>query len=606
MSNLTTLNCSCPLETNAPIKGMIDAHTYHITPATWPAPLRYAQLEYTDDGTVNVNFTDISALKALDGINVRQHSTTVLGGFIVGLNSRMYNNETVDNPDLLLRDIEELSQIREEIRELLNGRHRESITNKKERERLRDLEKRGRKLMTGRDFNRRDIPSLIIAPTMDMELAHFDGYDGELIYREDRETGKVLMLGQPVDDDTALMFKNWNRQISDVEAAVASNPMRLFPLFSYDPRRYRLPNEESPGDNGCAAWDKPFARIVGCGDSDANVKKIWLGFCMNPSLGFRPFDEYCEHLPRFYKKCVDNDIPILAHCAPGGITSYDAKYYSDDLDDRLKKSEKRHKMILKENLSTYKNDALSSCMYYGGEQVVDDLEYSEWDYFYKNYGHPRNWIPVLEYFPNLRLCLSGFGGNTEWQRAGWFGNGDSNSNELLPTRQWLRCIIKLTAKYENVYADLSGLNIYDDTVRSGILEMLRLSQDEKNEEFKHLKDKLIFGSGWYLTSLTDVSAGGRRIGDQVPISHSYSNYCREFKDLFSIADIEGKGTLWERISLINAWNFYGFDSKISEIHDKLVKNGNGDVDTEMLKRMKDVFDGSEHVAGLVEYIKNVA
>jgi hypothetical protein len=227
----------------------------------------------------------------------------------------------------------------EEIKGLLNGRRRESITNRKERERLDDLEKREKKLMAGRYFNRKDIPSLVIAPTMDMEFAHFDGYDGKRIYQEDKATNKVFYkkYWQPVylDDDTVLMFKNWNRQVSDVEAAAVSNPLRLFPLFSYDPRRYRLPNENAPGDKWCAAWDKPFARIVGCDDSDAKVKKIWLGFCMNPSLGFRPFDEYCEHFPRFYKKCADNDIPILAHCTPGGFVAYDVDCYQDELSMRI-------------------------------------------------------------------------------------------------------------------------------------------------------------------------------------------------------------------------------------------------------------------------------
>jgi predicted TIM-barrel fold metal-dependent hydrolase len=292
---------------------------------------------------------------------------------------------------------------------------------------------------------------------------------------------------------------------------------------------------------------------------------------MNPFLGFRPFDEYCEHLPRFYKKCADNDIPILAHCAPWGFVAYDVDCYREELSKRIDKSNVRHEMMLREGMSSSKNNALSSCMYCGDEGVVGD-KYESQNHFYMNYGHPRNWIPVLEYFPNLRLCLSGFGGNSEWQRAGWFGNGNSDTNESLPTRQWLRCIIKLTAKYENVYADLSGLNIYDDKVRSGLLEMLRLIQDKEHEGFKHLKDKLIFGSGWYLTGLTDVSKGGRSIGDGVPTGHSYGNYCREFKNLFSISDVGCNGALWERVSLINAWNFYGFsEDKFAKIDNELSK-----------------------------------
>jgi hypothetical protein len=190
-----------------------------------------------------------------------------------------------------------------------------------------------------------------------------------------------------------------------------------------------------------------------------------------------------------------------------------------------------------------------------------------------NYGHPRNWIPVLEYFPNLRLCLSGFGGNSEWQQVDWFAN-----NTELPTRQWIRCIIKMTAKYKNVYTDISGLNIYDGNIRSGLLEMLDLMQNGEKSVFKHLKHKLIFGSGWYLTYLTDVRDGGTGI-DGEDIRHSYSNYCREFKNLFSMADREGKGKLWEYVSLINPWNFYALSEgdKVNKIHKDLSNNINGGI-----------------------------
>jgi len=601
MGNIGTLNCSCALRTSSTINGMIDAHAYYSHTATWPIPLQYVWIDCTENGAVEVHFTDRSALKTVDRKNIGQFSTITLGEFLVGINSRMYNEENINNPDFM-KNCYELSKINDEIKKLMNDRKREDIRNEKERERLEDLEKEEKtvkKTMT--DVDRKSIPSLIIAPTMDMEFAHIGGYDGETIYQQDMETGKIFYkkYGQPVylDDDTVLMFKDWRRQISDVEAAVASNPLRLFPLFSYDPRRYRLPNEKTPGDKGCAAWDKPFAHIVGCEDSISGINKVWLGFCMNPFLGFRPFDEYCEHLPRFYKKCVDGDIPILANCVPGGFIAHDVDCYQDELDERIDKCKERHEIILKEGLSSCQNKALSSYTYYSKEHVVDD-KYESLNHFYMNYGHPRNWIPVLEYFPSLRVCLSGFGGNSEWLRAGWIGSGAS-----LPTRLWPRCIIKLAAKYENVYADLSGLNIYDDKIRGGLLEMLRLIQDDKNEEFKHMKDKLIFGSGWYLTCLTDVSTGG--IDGGVSVSHSYSNYCREFKKLVSMADIKGKGTLWERVSLINPWRFYGLDSKIGKIRDELVKNTDRNIDIKMLEKMKNVFDGSDNVVGLVDYIKKV-
>jgi len=280
-----------------------------------------------------------------------------------------------------------------------------------------------------------------------------------------------------------------------------------------------------------------------------------------PPLGFRPFDEFCEHLPRFYKECEDKEIPILAHCVPGGITAYEADYYPDKTDERIDKNKERHDMIRKEGLSTCQSATLCSCMYYGDEHVIVDDKYDDLDYFYRNYGHPRNWIPVLEYFPNLRLCLSGFGGNSEWQMADW-----SDNDAPLPTRQWIRCIIELTAKYNNVYADVSGLNIYDEKIRNGLLEMLKLIQDDENDEFRHLRNKLIFGTDWYLTYLTDVANGGTGVNGWEDVRHSYSSYCREFKNLFYAADKEGKGKLWERVSLINPRSFYAMSQ---EVFDKI-------------------------------------
>jgi len=435
------------------------------------------------------------------------------------------------------------------------------------------------------DVYRRDIPSLVMVPTMDMEFAHIDGYNGVPIYQRDEKTGRLFYKRHGgkgavyLNDDEVLIFQNWKRQISDVEAAAISNPLRLFPLFSYDPRRYRLSDADT-AKNGWGTWREPFARIVGHSDSAKDVRKIWLGFCMNPTLGFRPFDEYCDYLPMFYKECEKNNIPLLVNCVAGGITSHDAAYYEHDWDKRESKNSERYKMMVEKGLADSQNTAAahnSSNRYYGGERVFSDgfyngsmdYFYQGLDYFYMNYGHPRNWIPVLDFFPDLRLCFAGFGGNDEWRLAEWY---DSTS---LPTRQWLRVIIKLTARYKNVYADISGLNIYDEKVRDGLLELLKLIQDDKDNNFKHLKYKLIFGSGWYSTYLTDAAAGGKSVDGPDTVKHSYGNYCHEFKKLFDKADKGGNGELWEYLSLFNPWNFYGLSKdKIDKIRRELSIDNN--------------------------------
>ena len=565
------------------VNGMIDAHAYHCNTATWPATVAYV-----DIGADPIRIIDREAaakmLTAVDGMNINNLQTADMGNFLVDLNSRMYNEGMALN-QTSLNNLSDLVQIREDINKLLNGRNRKALENEEELRQLADLEGKEKKLradMAG--VHLKDVPGLIMVPTMDMEFAHIDGYDGEPLYRRFEDTGHLFFKTQrgPVflDDDLAMTFQNWKRQVSDVETAALSNPLRLFPLFSYDPRRYRLSDSDT-AKNGWGTWKEPFTRIAGHSDSAKDIKKIWLGFCMNPTLGFQPFDEFCDYLPMFYRECEKNGVPVLASCVAGGFTTHDAAYYHDNLDKRMIKNDERYKMILEKGLSSRPrqddDSLLSSYRYYGGERIFNDKYYhgnmdyffEGLDYFYMYYGHPRNWIPVLEFFPDLRLCLAGFGGNSEWRLAEW-----SSDSAEIPTRQWLRVIIKLSARYKNVYADISGLNIYDEKIRDGLLELLKLIQDDKDNGFKHLKYKLIFGSGWYSTYLTDAASGGKSVDGRDSVKHSYGNYCREFKKLFDMADKDGNGELWEYVSLFNPWNFYGLSKdKIDKIRRELPIDG---------------------------------
>jgi hypothetical protein len=88
------------------------------------------------------------------------------------------------------------------------------------------------------------------------------------------------------------------------------------------------------------------------------------------------------------------------------------------------------------------------------------------------------------------------------------------------------------------------------------------------------------------------------------VRHGYGNYCREFKNLFEMANKEGKGKLWERASLINPWNFYALSGdKLNKIYDEFANiKDDMRVSRGLLEKMKKAFDGSEEVEGLVKYI----
>jgi hypothetical protein len=258
------------------------------------------------------------------------------------------------------------------------------------------------------------------------------------------------------------------------------------------------------------------------------------------------------------------------------------KYKDMMEEERAKKSEIRHKYI-KETIrgnklpQDFPREALDSNSYSGKDGVVGNRDLAM---FYTNYGHPRNWVPVLRYFPKLRLCLSGTG-MCQYMFA------KKENNGAIPGKEWFDYIRKLT-RHENVYADISGLNIEDDKVREALPKMLDMIQKGYNE-YKHLKYKLMFGSGWYLAHMMDVNN-----------NIDYNGYCRKFKQIFNAVD--KSGTLWERVSLINPWNFYGFGHKINDMYAELNSYNGKNVDTNMLKEMREVFGNSVDNNMLVGYI----
>jgi hypothetical protein len=533
MSNLKTFNCKCTLEALVPIRGLIDASASHSSRITWAPPLMYMQSDGDRMSLGNI------AKEKFPYYNMGM-PTVETGLHLVNANTELFNAEC--NEPLWQAQLAKVDFLAEK------GKKEEEIDDEDGLNKLKGLDENIRD-------SRKYVPGLIMVSTMDMEFAHLKGYGGEAL---------------PFDD-VSVAYEAWATQIRNTEIAAASSPLRLFPLFSYDPRRYRLSSGAPQGEGGedCEPWDAPFARIAGSSKKDGGCSKIWLGFCMNPALGFRPSDELCERLPMFYEKCEKEDIPILANCAAGGIATHDAEHYKD----------KRNAFLRESN----KDD--NSSKFRGTETVIENTDYidnTSLDHFYRNYGHPRNWLPVLKERPDLRLCLSGFGGNREWLLRA--------DSPRIDSREWIRCVIKLTRYYKNVYVDVSGLNIYDPLIRFGLLTMLDLVQDDKNKDFKHLKHKLMFGSGWYLTHVMDMSN-----------NINYGTYCSEFKGLFDHVDPSGK--LWELVSLINPWNFYGLSKKkIDGIYDELAKNSSGDVNCEMLEKMKKVFDGGAAAEGLIDYV----
>lgn len=163
------------------------------------------------------------------------------------------------------------------------------------------------------------------------------------------------------------------------------------------------------------------------------------GVKIYPSLGYPPgYAEDEENwgnvlMNEIYPYMVEKNIPLIAHCSPGSVNN---------------KQVPRKKA--------------------------------------QDYGDPEHYTKVMKKHPDLRICLSHFGGITEWQKY-------LNHSKSIENPTWLEkiCDMMRDDKYQNLYADIS-YTVFNFQENITLLQVLL--EDEK------ILPKVLFGSDFYMTA----------------------------------------------------------------------------------------------------------
>jgi len=149
----------------------------------------------------------------------------------------------------------------------------------------------------------------------------------------------------------------------------------------------------------------------------------YVGVKLYPSLGYQVDSEAMRSV---YDYCEERGVPLLMHCTEGG--------------------------------------------FYRNKQTI-------------HYGNPKHWRPILEAFPDLKICFAHFGG------------ADNLVQDPIPSDSWPQTILDLMKDFEGVYADVA----YNDAHMEG--------GDKEANYFGHLKrlledpafgERILFGSDYYL------------------------------------------------------------------------------------------------------------
>lgn len=432
-------------------------------------------------------------------------------------------------------------------------------------------------IMSSEFFKNTDFLSPLIVMPMDMEYAHIAGYDGQTIYHTDESPWYYYkrISGAEAEQDglkvelpgeTTKSFCEWYSQYEDTVSAAKNHPLKLIPMYHYEPRRWIGATGTKPHPEWrFGPWDHPFKSVV-----TTKQKGIFIGFKMYTPLGYQPLDPVLPHLWQYtgdkttcyYGKCEDEGIPILAHCSPGGMTSHEMLYYRE----LHKKFNLRYGDSPQEyHREKFGTPAPNTNTTSNNPQIVTYSADYEADYFYRYHVHPKAWRKVLEKFPKLKLCLAHFGGD-EWQKG--------------VESDWIREIISLTEDYPGVYADFSC----HDIKKNGPAFRHVLSYAKNSPVY----ERLLFGTDWYMTMVALKGKG-------------YKQFCEEYWELIEDKD------LWLRFTFLNPFEFFGFndETKLKNLNDGIKEEIEKDIDDKHIsdKQEQRVTNYSSFKRMLKEYFK---
>ena len=113
---------------------------------------------------------------------------------------------------------------------------------------------------------------------------------------------EIKLAQQPVDQmliDSSL-YETWNQQLLRTERAVLRHPLRLLPMYHYDPRRYINKDPRYPRHDP----QRPLTKIA-----TEQQSGIYIGIKMYTSQGYRPKDPH-PNLKYLYEK----DTGLFSFC----------------------------------------------------------------------------------------------------------------------------------------------------------------------------------------------------------------------------------------------------------------------------------------------------
>ncbi len=227
--------------------------------------------------------------------------------------------------------------------------------------------------------------------------------------------------------------RQYNDQLNEL-AGLARKIPEIIPFMHIDPRRPGVLDllKENVEENG------------------------FKGIKLYPPLGYFPYDKY---LYPVYEYCQAHNLPVISHCSPINLVHY-------------RGSRKEVAALLSKSLKPI------------------DIQGKSKKELFACFAHPSNYEPLLQDFPDLRICVAHFGSGHYWDK--FLSDPEDEDN-------WFSIIKGMIEKYKNFYTDIS----FTLNNREYFSLLKVLMYDDK------INRKILFGSDYYMV---ETKADERRFG----------------------------------------------------------------------------------------------
>ncbi|WP_343634770.1 amidohydrolase family protein [Fluviicola sp.] len=280
-----------------------------------------------------------------------------------------------------------------------------------------------------------------------------------------------------MDNNASKHQITFETQLEAVKDIKRYYPANFFPFLGIDPRH--------KSGTDLVNWSKDYFEM-GL-EHKGTIFPYFSGIKLYPALGFFAFDPRLDNL---YAYAEENQLPVITH-----VTRVGSQYIGSKITELIPPNPKTLS-----NNNPESNQAMTEIyerigVYYQKNWIADNL-IGDNDKACDLFSHPQNYIPILEKYPKLKICLAHMGGSNEII-DNTAKDPDLRKIRRVDSQLWCDRIRDMMVKYPNLYTDISYTlsDLDDKKVKAAIIAFMK-TPDNQGEL---LAKRVLFGTDFFMT-----------------------------------------------------------------------------------------------------------